>query len=328
MIGPGGAGGLLRAGAAAAGAVIVAASRLATGTHADVPVAPVVFSHADEVVKGEGFQVIADRRIFAVMALLNATGYDREADGQTMHPVRVQVREAVERALASSPAKRQAWRKFVGDSGLAHFQFMDYALSLCAETPFRRIRPDEELTYPKTARALRDLRMPRKDAYTIVNVPNLLDTHYQSIAAHYENYYYSVESPGSHSYDLNVHEYLHGVVNNLVASSYGPVKGQVKPYYQAGKEGPYAATNQNPLTFTYECLVRALDHRMAAKLKPEVEKRAQAVADEETAKGLTLVRPLYDLLPGFEASDKSFEVYLPELLRSLPAGSPASVPPK
>jgi hypothetical protein len=62
---------------------------------------PVSFGHPDEVVKGEGFMVLADRREFAVMAFLNATGYDVEAQGQQMHPVRIKVRELVTANVAA-----------------------------------------------------------------------------------------------------------------------------------------------------------------------------------------------------------------------------------
>lgn len=341
-----------------------AASR---ATAAAVQTAPVVFSHPDEMVKGNGFLVLADRRIFAVMAFLNAVGYDHEAEGQTMHPARVQARERVARALTTSPGKLEAWRRLYKSQGLATFQYMDFALSLSAEPPFRRLRADGELTYPKTAKTLADfpevlndfwrtadldhvwsevkpaymaeiakydperfkrklsftweyLRMPRSDTYTIVNVPNLLDAHFESIGAHYENYYYSVESPGSTSYDLNVHEYLHSIVNDLVAAAYDANKARITPYYRDGKNGPLAATYQSPVTFTYECLVRALDHRLAVKLSgtPRTERRAAEVVADETAKGLTLTGPFYALLPGYESSGQGFDAYLPTLMSRLP----------
>jgi hypothetical protein len=53
----------------------------------------VSFNHPDEIVKGQGFMVLADRRLFVVMAFLNAVGMDEEFPGKPMHPVRVGVRE-------------------------------------------------------------------------------------------------------------------------------------------------------------------------------------------------------------------------------------------
>lgn len=118
---------------------------------------PVVFSHPDEVASGDGFMVLADRRIFAVMAFLNAVGYDEELEGRQMHPVRIEVRQAIADNLADEPRKLKAWRTYYRRRGVAVFQYKSFVLSLSADYPFRRIRPDEELGYPHTAGALKDL---------------------------------------------------------------------------------------------------------------------------------------------------------------------------
>ncbi len=332
-----------------------------------VQVEAVVFAHPDEMVKGEGFIVLADRRIFAVMAFLNAVGYDEEAKGQKMHPVRVRVRKMVESNLTKSPEKLQAWRKYYKDKRIAGFIYQDFALSLNADYPFRRIRPDDELGYPQTARQLRDfpdvlnnfwviaelakvwsevkpdyiaeikkynfetmkhqlsflweyLRMKRSDTYILVNIPNLLESHYIGIGARYENYYYSVESPGSHSYALNIHEYLHSIVNPIVKTHYDKYKGKLLDYCKAGKDGWLSKTYQEPTIFTYECLVRALDHRLEVKLEedPSLKKGYEDRVAFETRNGLTLTQPFYLLLTDFEGSGKSFSEYLPLMLENLP----------
>lgn len=72
----------------------------------------VTFNRPDEVVKGAGFMVLADRREFAVMAFLNATGFDEEAQGQQMHPVRVKVRELVAANVAEHRQKVKIWRAY------------------------------------------------------------------------------------------------------------------------------------------------------------------------------------------------------------------------
>jgi len=108
----------------------------------------VSFGHPDEVIKGEGFMVLADRREFAMMAFLNATGYDEEAQGQQMHPVRIKVRELVAANLAQYPEKVKTWRKY--RHGLVRrymqtYNYQDFVLSLSTDYPFQRIRPDKEL---------------------------------------------------------------------------------------------------------------------------------------------------------------------------------------
>ena len=82
------------------------------------------------------------------------------------------------------------------------------------------------------------LRMPRHDTLTLVDVPNLLERHFHAIGARYEDYYYTVESPGSHSYGLNIHEYLHPIANPIVEAHAALVRDEVMPYYNAGKDKP------------------------------------------------------------------------------------------
>jgi hypothetical protein len=315
--------------------------------------------------------VLADRRIFAVMAFLNATGYDEEIEGKQMHPMRVKVRKMVADTLRGKPEKLAAWREYYRTRGLAVFHYQDFAMSLSADYPFRRIRPDKELGYPHTAGILKDfpavlndfwvsadldkvwqqvkddyiaeinkydmkkmgrqmsflreyLRMKRQDAFIIVNVPDPLDRYYQAIGAHYEKYYYCVESPGSHAYDLNIHECLHSIVNSIVKTNYGKYREKLDKYYQAGITGPMSKAYQEPVTFAYECMVRALDDRLHVLLAndPTKTKNLESRVADLSAKGLTLTQPFYVLLPEYESSDKSFEDFFPLMLEKLPAYKP------
>jgi hypothetical protein len=335
---------------------------------------PVSFDHPDEVIRGEGGMVLADRREFAVMAFLNATGFDEETQDQQMHPVRVKVREMVVANLAEHPQKVKAWRRY--RSGLVRrylgtYNYQDYVLSLSADYPFRRIRTDDELGYWYTAGLLRNLpkvlndfwatagldevwnqvkgdyiaelkrydfarrqremtslwaylRMERRDSFTIVNVPDLLDCHFTAIGAVYENYHYSVEGPGATGYGLNTHEYLHSIVNPLVRENYAKHKRKLLKYYRAGKHGPACKSYQNPVVFTWECLVHAVDHRLAVRDNPKRENWANQRVASLSQKGLVLTQPFYDLLADYELSDKSFDQYLPILLERLPEFSVAT----
>jgi hypothetical protein len=327
----------------------------------------VKFTHADEVIRGKGFMALADRREFAVFALLNATGFDEEMANTPMHPVRIKVRGLVAVEMAKHPEKAATWRQYIQSRHLAVYQYEDFALSLSADYPFRRIRPDAELGYRWTARRLEGfpavlndfwktlhlgkiwsqvkpeyvaeirkydlakmerqmnflwsyLRMSRQDKLTLVNVPNFLDAQCESIGARYENYYYTVESPGSYSYDLNVHEYLHTIVNRPVQASFSSQEGKLLKYYQAGKAGPLSKDYQVPGIFTYESLVRALDHRLAVlqSNNPADQQRIAGQVAWETESGLKLTQPFYQLLPEFERSDKPFDQFLPTLLERLP----------
>jgi len=168
------------------------------------------------------------------------------------------------------------------------------------------------------------LRMPRHDTLTLVNVPNLLDKHYRAIGARYESYHYTVESPGSHSYGLNMHEYLHSIINPIVEAHSGRVKAAVKEYYEAGKDKPIVEPYREPVGFTWECLVRALDHRLNALLSdtPESHERAEARMAQLHQQGLTLSQPFYRLLTQYEESDQPFDRFFPSMLERLPAYRP------
>ncbi len=126
----------------------------------NVVVEPVVFEHADEVVKGvgdsEGYWALADRRVFAVMAFLNATGYDQEVANRPMHPVRVKVREMMAENLAEHGEKLERWRKYHAERRIGAWQYVNFALSLSSDYPFRRIRAGKELTYSWTDWMLAD----------------------------------------------------------------------------------------------------------------------------------------------------------------------------
>lgn len=125
-----------------------------------VTVEPVIFDHPDEVIKGtgdaEGYRALADRRVFTVMAFLNAAGYDQEIPNMQMHPVRVKVRKIISENLSNQPEKLQAWRQYYKDNLMGAWQYTNWALSLSEDYPFRRIRPDKELTYAWTSWMLTD----------------------------------------------------------------------------------------------------------------------------------------------------------------------------
>jgi len=163
------------------------------------------------------------------------------------------------------------------------------------------------------------LRMERRDRFVFISVPNLLDKHYQAIGAKYENYWYMVESPGAGSHSLNVHEYLHSIVNSMVQARYNEQSEKLNKYFEAGKDLPLASSYGHPVTYTYECLVRALDIRIRVLLEdtPSITARCEGRVEYLTNNGLTLVQPFYDLLDEYEQSDKNFEHFLPVMLNML-----------
>jgi hypothetical protein len=125
-----------------------------------VQVEQLAFGHPEEILKGaggvEGYWALADRRVFAVMAFLNAAGYDEEVPGRQMHPIRLKVRWKVAENLAAHPEQLRAWRKYYTQHFLGSWKYANFALSLNADYPFRRIRPARELHETWIAAVLAD----------------------------------------------------------------------------------------------------------------------------------------------------------------------------
>jgi hypothetical protein len=334
-------------------------------------VKPMAFEHPQELVRGTGtasnYWVLADRRIFAVMAFLNAVGYDEEASNAQMTPLRLEVRKKVASRLTDHPEKLQEWRRYYQARRRGSWQYANFALSLNEDFPFERIRPNQELTYKATAWDLRGLpeilndfwktveleqiweesrpsyaaelsryspalmademeqlwrylRMPRRDNWTVIHIPNPLQKQFTASANQFGEFFYSIDGPGSNAGGLNRHEYLHTFVNDLVRRCYPGQASKLKGYFSAGKHKPISATVQKPEDWVSECLVFALDNRIWAQQvssrQDDSEMRARVEA--LTRDGLFLLQPLYNALGDFEKSELPFDRYLPILLTSIP----------
>jgi hypothetical protein len=290
-----------------------------------------------------------------------------------MHPLRLKVRQKLAENLASHPAQLRAWQAYYKQHPLGSWKYANFALSLSADFPFRRLRPARELHDTWMAGMLADfpdvlngfwvtakldqvwaevrpdylaeikrynpqriademaflwdyLRMPRKDGYVIIQVPNPLQRSASASANRFEHYFYSVDGPGSSGGGLNVHEYLHTFVNDLVKGNYADQKRKLRPYYEAGKDAPISRTVRDPVSWSAECLVHALDHRITVRRlsDPAVRKGVEANVASLTRGGYPLLQPLYAGLADFERSGQPFDQYLPVLLRRLPDFSPVS----
>jgi hypothetical protein len=164
------------------------------------------------------------------------------------------------------------------------------------------------------------LRMTRKDNWVIIHIPNPLERHFTASAHRFEQYSYSIDGPGSSGGGLNVHEYLHSLTHDLVRACYGAQARKLCAYFAAGKDAPISASYQDPVGWTDECLVHALDHRLAVLQSSSAQAQATTEADVAslTQGGYQLLGPLYAALADFEKSDMPFDRYLPILLEKLP----------
>lgn len=131
------------------------------------------FTDPDQIVEGDGFLVVADRRIFAAMAFLNAAGYNEELQGFAMHPVRIRVRREVKRRLADEPRKLKTYEAYYREviaRRIPMSAYKDYVLSLSSDYPFRPIQPADRLGYPYSSEALRRLPEILNEFWALANL--------------------------------------------------------------------------------------------------------------------------------------------------------------
>ncbi len=334
-------------------------------------VEPMTFVHSDEWAIQGGFAALADRRIFTLMAFLNAVGYDEEHPDFQMHPVRIRVRELVRKNVETRPEKVKVWQKYYQEHRAGTFVYKSFVLALSPDYPFRKVVPDDKLGYRWTAEFFKDIpdilndfwttakleevwnqvkpnyvreirkydlkkmeremtflwsyfRIKRRDSQIMVNVPDFLDHHLGAMGAGYGAYYFSVENQGSGGYGLNVHEYLHSVINAMMEKNYRKQKAKLDAYYIAGKDLPASKDYRNPVTFAFECMVGALDRRIRVKLENDSKwtNLCEQQVAYDTKEGLILTQPFYRLLKDFEESGQPFDVYLRLLLEKLPEYKP------
>ena len=321
--------------------------------------------HPDEMRAGRDCLIIADRRMFAVLAFMNASGFDEQATGTPMHPVRLRVRALLAANLARRPALLARCRAFYAAAALSNADYMEYAITLGADYPFRKVGPNDgifhDYTVPRLTgftallnlfwreadlagiwnavkgdylaelgrydlgRLTGDLdyvwawtRMPRREGRIMVCVPNLLDRHYSAISVACGRYFVSVEGPGSGDYGLNIHEYLHEIVNPEVRRNYQAFQGRLDPYFAAWRARPDARGYDAPTAFVQECLVRAADARIVGRLYPARREAKRAEVVRAAADGLSLSLPFYQGLAAYEAAALPFDLYVPRLLGAVP----------
>jgi hypothetical protein len=308
---------------------------------------------------------VADRRIFAVMAFINAAGFDEEAKGKAMHPVRVKVRELVAANLQSQSNKLAVWRAEYARIKCSNADYIEYAMLWSADHPFKRVGPADifynaevfqkmsavldqvnefwtvarleevwkavtpdyraELLKYDIAKMSEDLdfvwkyvRMPRREGRIMVSVPNLLDRHFSASSMGCGKYFVSVEGPGSHDYRLNVHEYLHEIVNPAVARWRTNYSGQLQPYFDRWMKNPAHRGYETQQMYVQECLVKALEARIAVKLRPELRNRKNAQVAQDVKNGYELTGIFHESLADFESDSKAFEEFVKVLLERLP----------
>lgn len=322
--------------------------------------------HSNEMRIGPDCRIVADRRIFAVMAFMNGMGYDHEADGTPMHPVRLSVRKQLAQNFQGKPTELARFRSKYSEYALSAEDYMEYAITLSPDYPFRKVGPNTGIFHEYTVTRLQDfprvlnefwrvgglgriwqavkpdylaelgrydlvqvgleldfvwrfLRMPRRESRIMVNVPNLLDRHYNAISVPCGRYFVSVEGPGSHNYALNIHEYLHEIINPEVARNLKPYAAKLLPYFDAWRRVQPSKGYDTAQNYIQECLVRAVDARCVGALHPDRKNAKIQEVAASAASGFVLARVFYDGMENFESQTLPLDQYIPVLFDKIPA---------
>lgn len=164
------------------------------------------------------------------------------------------------------------------------------------------------------------LRLDRAKMQTfdVIIVPAPFDSHWDANSLNYTNQLFIVEGPESNDYGLNIHEYLHMLMDDLIPADFAGQKGKLNAIFQANRKAPLVKTYQALDTYVEENLVRALDHRMRARLDPADQPNEQRIMRDEVARGLVLEANFYQALEEYEQSPSlSAREFFSQMLKSV-----------
>lgn len=119
-------------------------------------------------------QLLADVRLFTVMAAINAGGYDDGLNSEALSPVRSALREDLE---SLDPGMRSRLRTFYEqnrqpDPDLDLSQYISFAL-MCGEPPYFDLKAEVPTDLPLDVRAIRGMAGLLREFYELADIPGL-----------------------------------------------------------------------------------------------------------------------------------------------------------
>jgi hypothetical protein len=322
-----------------------------------------------ETVRGDGFTIQPDVRVFTLFAYLNGPAGWSEENREAFSPQRAQLRADLQARLAQlEPKLVERWRNFYEQHKQISYRYLYYTLTLGAPPDFNYIVPVEQMKYPEIIGSLdgfnrilaefyqqagvqalfeetyRDvvmaevrkydrarilgqigyiydyLRLDRSKlgTFDVVIVPAPFDSYWDANALNYTGRLYIVEGPESNDHGLNMHEYLHMLLDELIPDDFAGQRDKLDAIFQANRQAPYVRNYQDLHTYVEENLVRALDHRMRARLDPADAAQEESTLHDEVANGLVLEDGFYAGLAEFERNpNKTAPGFFAELLEAV-----------
>lgn len=169
------------------------------------------------------------------------------------------------------------------------------------------------------------LRIPPEgvNQFDLTIIPAPFDSHYVAYAIGYTDHLYILDGPGSNDRGLNVHEYLHQMLDPVLPSDLAGEKAKFERILKENIEKDYVKGNyEQAQTFVEECLVRALDYRIRLAETPgdpQVQARVEAIMAQEMAGGLALVKNFFNALADFEQNpEQDLKSFVTTMLQAYP----------
>jgi hypothetical protein len=320
-------------------------------------------------VRGTGFALEPDIRVFTLYAFLNGPAGWSDENGPAFAPARVQLRaDMAARLDAVDPKLVARWRGFYEGHKQIPYRYLYYTLTLGAPPSFHHIVPLEKTKYGEIIGSLdgfdrilaefyqaadiqglydatyREIMLREIDQYDpqrigkqmayvydylrldraqvetfdVVIVPAPFNSYWDAYALNYTDRLYIVEGPESNDYGLNVHEYLHMLMDDLIPTDLAGRRDALNTVFEANRQAPYVQSYQELHTYIEENLVRALDHRIRVRLEPARRADVAHTMRDEVANGLVLVEDFYKGLEQYEQRpEQSVRDCIPQLLQAV-----------
>ncbi len=136
-------------------------------------------------------QLIADIRMFTVMAAINAAGYDDGLSSEADHPARKALREDLESIDSSMRNRLRTYyeQHKLNDSELDLSQYISFAL-MCGEPPFFDLRAEVPTDLPLDVRPIRGLSALLREFYEVADIESLWQRYqgaYDEAMLHYQD---------------------------------------------------------------------------------------------------------------------------------------------
>lgn len=139
-----------------------------------------------------------------------------------------------------------------------------------------------------------------RDYIKVHIIPNPFETHYYAYSAFYGHTLYIIDGPDSIGEGLNIHEYLHALINPMVLKYARQNMALFDQVFRANQTKKIVRENYNdPKGFIMECLVRATDHRI--RLRGDLSKsQYDELEKNDMEQGLVLVPYFSGRLEAYE----------------------------